>query len=532
MKRILSILTFVLIVIGSASADGLYDGLYDRPTYFPDFTPPPSLNNMSYLVYVKTPDGGILENYEIAVYDQYDKLRAVGRSRHADDEQCMLTIGGDEMDNDVFHFEVIYGDFEAPTIKQIIETIPFETNGVYGLYEDVFLTIYSDPTVAYWTSDPFAEQPTAEVVASEVSSELLESATRIELRGSWKDESVADLFDGCKSLLYVEMNTLPGTTDGAFTDANPNCLKILPDGLLEAPDGWTNCISGGKALTDFSLEDGTQSAPYSFYTPVAIDLNGHKATYHRTEGWLYADGTSGWNTVVVPFDAEVQADGFAVTPLTQLDLGNAKYNSLWKAEEGYWACPFLFGTDENEMVFDDPISSGTIAANTPYIFALPGKRFKKTINSVTYSLSMEGKDITFVSTGTTIPATPKDVIGKAEEDHSDYSIAHFVGTYQVRLSQPMSLLRNGACSDGRDAFVYYTKGNIMPFRGYIQSISGAPSSSPQRINIAWSMDGIIDSIGRVSIDRKPSVAYDLMGRRLTGDEIHGLVIINNRLVLK
>lgn len=531
MKRIISILTFMLIVIGSASADGLYDGKYDRPTYFPDFIPPSTLNNMSCLVYVKTPSGEILENFEIAVYDQNNELRATGRSRHVDDEQCMLTIGGDENKNDVFHFEVIYGDFDVPTIKPIIETMTFETNGVYGLYDEFYLNIYSDPTVAYWTSDPFAELPTGEVAASEASSELLESATRIELRGSWKDESVADLFDGCKSLLYVEMQTLPGTTDGAFTDANPNCIVMLPDDVLEAPDGWTNCISSGKALTDFYLEDGTQSAPYSFYTPVDIDLNGHKATYRRTEGWLYADGTSGWNTVVVPFDAEVQADGNAVTPLTQLDLGKAQYNSLWKAEEGYWACPFLFGSDEDGMVFDDP-QSGDIAANTPYIFAMPGKRFEKTISSVTYSLSMEGKDITFVSTGTTIPATPKDVIGKAEEDYSDYSIAHFVGTYQVRLAQPMSLLRNGVCSDGRDAFQYYSKGNLMPFRGYIQNISSTPSSSLQNINLAWSIGGNADAVERVSADLQSSVAYDLTGRKLVGDEIRGLVIINNRLVLK
>lgn len=530
MKRIISILTFMLIVIGSVSADDLYDGKYDRPTYFKYFKPSSYLNNMSYLVYVKTPAGDILENFEIAVYDKDDNLRATGRSRHADDEQCMLTIGSNLVTEE-FHFEVIYGDFTDPTIKPIIEVVSFEANGVYGLSEDVYFTIATDPTVAYWTTDPFAELPTAEVAASEASSDLLESATRVELRGSWKDESVADLFDGCQSLLYVQMQTLPGTTDGAFTDTNPNCLVILPDNMLEAPDGWTNCISSGKALTDFNLEDGTQSAPYSFYTPVDIALNGHTATYQRTEGWLYADGTSGWNTVVVPFDAEVQADGNAVTPLTQLDLDKAQYNSLWKAEEGYWACPFLFGTDEDGMVFDDPVS-GDIAANTPYIFAMPGKRFEKTISSVTYSLSMEGKDITFVSTGTTIPATPKDVIGKAEEDYSDYSIAHFVGTYQVRLAQPMSLLRNGVCSDGRDAFQYYSKGNLMPFRGYIQNISSTPSSSLQNINLAWSIGGNADAVERVSADLQSSVAYDLTGRKLVGDEIRGLVIINNRLVLK
>lgn len=531
MKRIFSILTVMLIVIGSVSADDLYDEKYDRPTYFPTFKPKPTLNNMSYLVYVKTPAGDILENYEIAVYDQNDELRATGRSRHVDNEQCMLTIGGDEADNDVFHFEVIYGDFTTPTIEPIMETVSFETNGVYGQEEDVFFTIATTPTVAYWTSDPFAEQPTGEVKVSEITSGLLQSATRIELRGMWKEESVADLFDGCQSLLYVEMQTLPGTTDGAFTDANPNCLIVLPDGLLEAPDGWTNCISSGKALTDFYFEDGTQSAPYSFYTPVAIDLNGHKARYQRTGGWLYADGTSGWNTVVVPFDAEVQADGEVVEPLTKLDLANAKYNSLWKAGEGYWACPFLFGTDEDGMVFDDPVSDG-IAANTPYIFAMPGKRFEKTISGVTYSLSMEGKDIVFVSTRETIPATPKEVIGEAEADYTDYSNAHFVGTYQVRLSQPMSLLRNGVCDDGRDAFLYYSKGNIMPFRGYIQNIGGAPSSSHQNINLGWSIGGDTEAIEGVSADREASVAYDLTGRKLSSDEAHGLVVIKNRLVLK
>lgn len=524
MKRRGLLLSLVLILAGSASADeGLYDGLYDRPTYFTDFVRPNTWpNNMSYLVQAVTASGDALSNYEVAVYDQNDALRATGRSRTADKQLCMLTISGTE--GDTFHFKVIYGDFVTPTIQSVPETCSFKTNDVVGRNEPFQLTLPVDPTVAYWLDDVTAATPTAEVSLAEVDTVQLQKAVRIALNGSWEQESVANLLDSCTSLMYVQLNTMPGTTDGAFTASNPNCLVFLPAGTTEAPDGWTNCIADGKALTDIHLEDGTTDTPCPFYCPADIDLNGFCATYQRTGGWKYADGNSGWNTIVVPFDAELQADGNSVDALATLDLTNAKYNSVWKKEAGYWACPFLFSTEEDGLVFDDPKSS--IDANTPYLFAMPGKKFVKTIQDVSYSLSMEDKDIVFVSTGETLPATPASIVGEGEAEYADCTDAHFVGTYQVRLQQPMSLLKSQV-ADGYDAFVTFPAANLLPFRAYIDDLNGTSAGSMRPVNVGWKYIGT--GITPMESANGEETVYDLTGRRSNG--AHGIVIINNKKML-
>ena len=101
MKRICTFLLLIAAIVSSVSADnGLYDGKYDRPTHFPDFQRPTGWpNNMSIFVQAMTAGGDTVFNYEVAVYDQENKLRAIGRSRTADKQKCMLTVFGQEGDH-------------------------------------------------------------------------------------------------------------------------------------------------------------------------------------------------------------------------------------------------------------------------------------------------------------------------------------------------------------------------------------------------------------------------------------------------
>ncbi len=112
-------------------ANGKYDGQFDRPTHFPDWSQPTTWpNNMFYLCEVKIGNRQ-LANYEIAVYDQDNVLRHCCRSKHEDNEHCVLTIMGTE--GDTFRFEVVYGDFENPTITKVPDiTVPFYTNNIVG----------------------------------------------------------------------------------------------------------------------------------------------------------------------------------------------------------------------------------------------------------------------------------------------------------------------------------------------------------------------------------------------------------------
>ena len=113
---------------------GKYDKYFDRPTHFPDWHQPSDWpNNMAYFVAVKIGDNeNRLENYEVAVYDQNDRLRHCGRSYAKDGHLCSLTIMGGE--GDTFRFEVIYGDdFDNPIIQAVPDlTVPFETDFVTG----------------------------------------------------------------------------------------------------------------------------------------------------------------------------------------------------------------------------------------------------------------------------------------------------------------------------------------------------------------------------------------------------------------
>ena len=130
-------------------ADGtvLYDGLYDRPTLYPDFMQPTTWSStMSYFVYVRDVYGHPLSNYEVAVYDEEGNLRHVGRSIGSQQELCTLTIPGQS--GHTFHFKVIYGDFAAPTIVDAAETVGFKANAIVG-----------GPLAPFWLTIPALALP-------------------------------------------------------------------------------------------------------------------------------------------------------------------------------------------------------------------------------------------------------------------------------------------------------------------------------------------------------------------------------------
>ena len=119
-------------------SDGKYDKYYDRPTHFPDWQQPSDWPNAEYyLVRARLgAKGPHVENYEVAVFDQNGKLRHCNRSMAKDDHLCVLTIRGTE--GDEFHCQIIYGDFENPTIVDATETFGFATNDIVGSKDEPF----------------------------------------------------------------------------------------------------------------------------------------------------------------------------------------------------------------------------------------------------------------------------------------------------------------------------------------------------------------------------------------------------------
>lgn len=152
MKNICLLLGLALVVSLNAHAwdttpdtDGLYDGLYDRPTYFPEWEQPDTWANAMYIlcdVREEDAEGLRVLSYEVAVYDRNGDLRHCGRSLAEQDHYCVLTIRGEDGE-DEFRFQVVYGDdFAQPEIAEIADvTVPFETNVSIGTTAEPFLLL-------------------------------------------------------------------------------------------------------------------------------------------------------------------------------------------------------------------------------------------------------------------------------------------------------------------------------------------------------------------------------------------------------
>ena len=159
-KMLRAALLLLLLLSGMSQAlawdtepdeNGLYDGVYSRPTYFPDWTEsssPTWLNTQMYLLSVRFNDldGIPLENYEVVVYDAQNELRSCSRSITEQNHYCVLSVKGDE--SDYFHFQVIYGDFDSPTIVDVPDVeIKFKSNEVFGDGEHPYVFVIPGRTM-------------------------------------------------------------------------------------------------------------------------------------------------------------------------------------------------------------------------------------------------------------------------------------------------------------------------------------------------------------------------------------------------
>lgn len=518
-------------------AKGMYDELYDRPTYFQDFVLTTKYpNNMTYITCARWGrNGDKLTNYEVAVYDQNNELRCIGRSITQDKFKCTLTIPGTE--GETFHFKVLYGDdFANPTIVDVPQTCEFKTNDIVGHPDDgdpFWFTVPVDPKLLCWTTGLDGEANktfSASDINSEEATTALASASRLHFFGNWETTDISKLTAGNPNLCYVNIDEAPIGIASAFTNCNPNCLFFFNESVTEAPEGMTNVIAGDKALTDITLKGGTTTNYCPFFCPKDIQLNGHKAEFTRPS-WSWADGKSGWNTIVLPFDAQLEADGEVLSPYKYTTNIGTRY--IATETLGYWLATITCANDDNvttEIIYKDK----TLSANRPYIISLPGERFyTQSGNEVStkQSISLQDKDIKLVSTSEVIPATPTEL--RIDRDTEDNLTKYpFTGTYLPLLSQPMYVLKNKAGANGLTAFVYGDNANLLPFQAYLN-----PSQSQQRaaaLTISLALDDSFmaeqTGIDGVYMDNKPlnGKRYSLGGRQLGSSSNDGIYIQNNK----
>ena len=544
------LLTFLCVAIATSSLwaaydtepdkNGLYDGLYDRPTYFPDFkltTKYP--NNMTYITCARWGrNGDRLTNYEVAVYDQNNELRCIGRSQSTgvSNYRCTLTILGTEGEH--FHFKVLYGDFKNPTIVDVPQTCEFKTNDIVGHPQDgdpFWFTVPVEPELRCWTSsfDGEADKTfsVSEITGTEATTALA-SASRLHFFGNWETTDISTLTAGNANLCYVNIDEAPIGIASAFTNCNPNCLFFFNESVTEAPEGTTrNAIAGDKALTDIILQGGTASNYCPFFCPKDIDLNGHQAEFKRAS-WSWADGKSGWNTIVLPFNTQLKADGVVLTPYQYTN----KIDQRYIAENilGYWLGTITSAEDETvttKLIFE----TNTLTANHPYIISLPGERFyTQSGNEVStkQSISLQDKVIKLVSTSDVIPATPVELRVEGEDEFTSYP---FTGTYQPLLGQPMYVLKNKAGANGLTAFVYGESASLLPFQAYLNPGQAQQGAKALTIGLAIDDSFMEDETGinEVHDDADPTQGrrYSLGGKPLGNAPIKGVYIQNNKKYL-
>lgn len=503
-----------------------------------------------------------LESYECAAYDddgtgEQRECKSTLKTKYAAGRTgvCQLTVHGEAQFECYFH--ILYDDPSSPTgytIKVAKETAHFRINHpLTGIVlhlplEGSLEAFQPDGSSTTYTASQAAEGPLP----------ALATATHVVLRDDWTSidglfrgctslrsvdasraadlTSAAGAFEGCTALQYVDFGTAVSGTD-AFLGANPNCLVYLP-AEAPVPEGWTNVIVGGTAATDILLTDGTPSAPAPYFCPKAIDLGDHTATFRRSEAdgrlgraWDYANGPGGWNTIVLPFDAKVKADGKSIPALDALSPSTKQ----WKGGQGFWAA-YLDWAEEGKLDFK-LISSNVFLANTPYLFTLPGERFVKTINGTDCSLSMEGREITFEATSDVIPATPAAPL--ISEDEDEESAFHLVGTLDVVRRQPLYVLASDVDAQGHDGFIWSERASVLPFRAYILPSDGAssgsgeaPSNRALSITMSWE-DAIPTGLTTSSLfPSTSSLIHDLQGRACPSIRQEGaqntILIINGK----
>ena len=507
----MSIVAVLLLVCMSLSAEERkhkYTGVPEG-TYF---------GNMTITTQVRLGDDVLLD-CEVASFVG-DECRS-SRLSHIDEKGIVYQLIPGNTSGEILTFRVVYTD-ENGQERDVLadQTFVYKNDTIVGdPVNPYIITLPGKPKV----QASYADGTQRDFALSEAIGQKLDSvamAANIYIKGVWTASDYASLH----TALHSAQNL------------NPCQLRYLPADT-ELPTGWTNTISGTKALTDITFADGTQQAPASLFIAQDIDLNGHTATY--TRNFALANGKGGWNTVIMPFAFEVYADDEKVNLYTEMEAEDTK---------GYWALRLDYGDDEDGLEFTQLKNKGKnkIAAYTPYLIAFPGNNFN--VNS--RNISLAGKTIILRSTSQTLAATP-DYLSNltVEEDETQYAL---MGTFTAIRKQPMYLLRPGVNSDGSDAFCYYAEGNLMPFRAYLTDLTGTNSARMLGLNIGFEdedVTGIVElendqysTLNHSSFnvhcnatlskrERSTFNVYDLQGRRLNSVPRKQLLIINGKKVL-
>ncbi len=316
--------------------------------------------------------------------------------------------------------------------------------------------------------------------------------------GTSKTKAVStDAITIVDNALAVKFFTNP--TGSVTPNSNPNTLYYVSGTVPSGLDGKNVVVNGQTDHIAFS--DG-----YSFYVPAAFTAA--QATYSRVPR-LGANGSSGWETIVLPFAAQ--------KAFNQTD-GKQIYWFVDRNDDGkdFWLKSFAY-TDGEAAYFD---FVKDIRANVPYIIATPGDKWGS-------QYDLRNKTIAFTAEKVSIPQTSKlkamtstfDFVGLCESQHVSGYVLDETGRY-FDLQDNVSL----------DAF-----------RAYFSVDAGSPAAYAPRLRIGTSdVDAITET---TSLTDGEATVYSLNGMKVGTVKIShgradighlpsGVYIINGKKLMK
>ena len=285
---------------------------------------------------------------------------------------------------------------------------------------------------------------------------------------------------------------LTGTGITSATSAETNCLFIIGDGDPSLVGVGNVVVKSGSSYTaaNITLTDGND-----FYSPIDFTATNIEFTY-ANDRW--ADGTNGWNTIMLPFDvSSVTANG---TAIDWFHSGSDTGKQFWLKE---------FVSDDLGVVnfgFADEMK-----ANTPYIIALPGNHWGSE-----YDLS--GKTIKFIGQNVTV--------------HKNGEVSSVTGGNYRFIGTTVTDATTNIYPINVDGNQFVLDDGCAPFRAYFKADMFDRTVTSLGIGNGGETTGIkeIDN-GQLTIDSWAGACYDLQGRRIE-NPTKGVYIKNGKLFIK
>lgn len=297
----------------------------------------------------------------------------------------------------------------------------------------------------------------------------------------------------------IDLTQVESTVTSINTEnANPNALYIFASSDATALAALKN--AGKNVIVNNVSEKLTLTDGSDFYSPV--DFTATEASFSRTPS-IVADGTKGWQTLCLPFEASsITVDGVKKQWFTSdSDSGKDLWLKTFSASSG------------NTVEFSYNTSS-TIAANTPYIIAVPSGKWGE-------KWDLTGKTLVFEGTNVTISAT-----GSSNRT-SSYGDYNFVG--KMANSNVLGYILN---DDGTSFVLNNTgTGQVKPFTAYFTANTLSGIGTANSLNISSGGTTGIETPVAVDTEGDNAPTYNLSGQRVT-KSYKGIVIKNGKKIIR